>query len=412
MLFRVYVFLLIQLGCVRSFSLHLRRNNVKNSTLLHGLKMSQAPLEVYKPFNEKLLKLWTAKDALELSCEQTQDDDKEIIEELERDSRMVGADIAGNMGSLTAAKNGESRERRLIAQLKDQVFQAKRICAAEKKHQNHTAKMHANDEETTENLETMIRDCNNGKYPKGGITCAELESRLTALSKHLANQKQSSSADHGSNIEACETRQQSLNARIEAAEDKRAQYYSELVRLQGIGTGLHGERASVKQRLDTTKRNAMQSKKTCDDGIAKYKREIEELKEKRQKAADEAAGERVVSPLDCKVSDWRYLPCSLKCKRNANDAPGSMKASRTVDSPPMFGGMSCPGLSEEFPCNDHICPVHCQVSEWMAWAQCDKSCGYGTRTRDRKVLIQPTDNGKQCPPLQQRQLCNIHKCGR
>jgi hypothetical protein len=387
-----------------------RRNAATNSTLLYRLDSVQAPPEVYAPFNEKLLKLWKEKDALELECERTQDDDEEIIEELERESRMVGGDLSGHVARLSDASASESRERRLIAQLEMQVHRAKRICAAEKRHQKHTEKMHENDDETAEGLEKMIEDCKRGKHPESGLTCAELESKLKALSGHLDTQKQAAIAQHESNIEECETRQQELNLRIEAAEDKRAEYYEELDRLQGIETNMQAEAAAVRQRLNRTKENAMNSKETCDEKVAQYKQEMKEIKEKRWEAATKAAGERVVDSLDCKVSDWRYQQCSKKCKRDASDTHGVLKASRTVDSPPMFGGMGCPELSEEFPCNDHICPIDCEVSEWMAWGDCDKQCGYGTQTRDRKVLVEPTDNGRWCPPMQQRRLCNIHKC--
>jgi len=217
-------------------------------------------------------------------------------------------------------------------------------------------------------------------------------------------------AEHRSAIESCEANQQYHNAQLQASRQARARVYEELTRLQGIKANLAAEKASVVQRLERTKRDAGKMKETCAKGVAKCKRDLEELKRERQEAANKAAGEKVIAGVDCEVTDWVFSRCSKACKRDVNDPPGSIKATRKVISPDMYGGMACPDLSTEFSCSDHPCPVDCEVSEWTTWGACDHKCDFGTRKRVRKVLVQPKENGKWCPLIEDRNLCNVQAC--
>ncbi|XP_039960129.1 somatomedin-B and thrombospondin type-1 domain-containing protein isoform X2 [Bactrocera tryoni] len=59
---------------------------------------------------------------------------------------------------------------------------------------------------------------------------------------------------------------------------------------------------------------------------------------------------------------------------------------------------------------DHCRVVDCQVSEWTAWSECDKSCGTGVMLRTRKIIRAPQNGGKHCPSLTQKKSCLGIRC--
>ncbi|XP_061090823.1 thrombospondin type-1 domain-containing protein 7B-like [Conger conger] len=57
-------------------------------------------------------------------------------------------------------------------------------------------------------------------------------------------------------------------------------------------------------------------------------------------------------------------------------------------------------------------PRDCEMSDWSLWSPCSKTCravdlspGYRTRTRNLKQT--PIGGGKECPPLEEKEACNI-----
>jgi len=55
--------------------------------------------------------------------------------------------------------------------------------------------------------------------------------------------------------------------------------------------------------------------------------------------------------------------------------------------------------------------IDCVVSPWTQWTPCSVSCGRGTMTRTRDVLVEPKYGGKQCPRrLKRRKPCYMPRC--
>lgn len=109
--------------------------------------------------------------------------------------------------------------------------------------------------------------------------------------------------------------------------------------------------------------------------------------------------------VDCVVSDWSaWAPCDKPC------GSGSQTRTRTVITPASGGGAPCPTLEQTQPCNTQPCPVDCVVSSWSAWTPCDKPCGGGTQTRTRTIVTAPAFGGAPCPTLQETQNCNTQPC--
>jgi hypothetical protein len=111
-------------------------------------------------------------------------------------------------------------------------------------------------------------------------------------------------------------------------------------------------------------------------------------------------------PQDCVVSDWTYTSaCNVSC------GGGIANGTRTVVTPAAYGGAACPALSStEAPCNTQPCFQNCSVSNFSDWGACSVSCGGGTQTRNRSVLLAPYGGGTPCPDLNETQACNTNPC--
>ncbi|KAH8264717.1 hypothetical protein KR044_002261 [Drosophila immigrans] len=59
---------------------------------------------------------------------------------------------------------------------------------------------------------------------------------------------------------------------------------------------------------------------------------------------------------------------------------------------------------------DHCGVLDCQVGEWGAWSECDKSCGSGMMTRTRQIVQAAQNGGKHCPTLLQKRACQGYRC--
>ena len=111
-------------------------------------------------------------------------------------------------------------------------------------------------------------------------------------------------------------------------------------------------------------------------------------------------------PVDCKVSEWSdWNACDVAC-----GGGGKQTRSRTILRQGGNGGVACPITSEVRECGQQPCPTDCKVSEWSNWTECDKTCGEGTQKRNRKVVEDAKDGGKECPLLVETQPCNMNMC--
>eukprot|EP00937_MAST-01D_sp_MAST-1D-sp2_P004375 g4375.t1 len=106
------------------------------------------------------------------------------------------------------------------------------------------------------------------------------------------------------------------------------------------------------------------------------------------------------------LSAWQgWGPCSKSC------TAGSKTRQRTVATQADYGGAECdPVLYENAPCNEGDCPIHCVTSAFSAWATCTKSCGTGQQSRSRSVIVSDQHEGYVCPYLEETRDCNEHPC--
>jgi len=107
--------------------------------------------------------------------------------------------------------------------------------------------------------------------------------------------------------------------------------------------------------------------------------------------------------VDCDVGDWVPGECSVSC------AGGTQILSREVLAEPS-GGAECPPLQMEQACNEHPCPIDCEVDEWSGFSACSKDCGGGVMSRSRNIQQEPEFGGEECPPTSDAVMCNVDAC--
>lgn len=110
-------------------------------------------------------------------------------------------------------------------------------------------------------------------------------------------------------------------------------------------------------------------------------------------------------PVDCITSEWAdWSACSATC------AAGVQQRSRNITRAAGFGGVVCSALSATRPCDEGPCPVHCAVSAWSHWSTCSVSCGGAQQQRVRTIVRHFAHGGFQCPNLRDSRACNEHPC--
>jgi len=110
-------------------------------------------------------------------------------------------------------------------------------------------------------------------------------------------------------------------------------------------------------------------------------------------------------PIHCKVSRWGvFSKCTKSC------GSGSYTRTRSIVQTARHGGFVCPSLKEVEVCNWKQCPVDCVMEEWEAWSTCTKSCAKGVHTRHRKIITQAEHGGKPCTGTSAIEFCNLQPC--
>jgi hypothetical protein len=149
-----------------------------------------------------------------------------------------------------------------------------------------------------------------------------------------------------------------------------------------------------KARTRVVATEAMFGGKECDD----------DKETEMDKCADEPC------PPACLLTPWSPWG---ECSNKKGCGKGTRSRSRAMLKMSHDGAMCpTPALSEEEECDLGVCTVHCKMSEWSAWTECDSpnGCGAGLETRGRHKLLQPRYGGDACPTdVKMKRQCQMEK---
>jgi hypothetical protein len=124
-----------------------------------------------------------------------------------------------------------------------------------------------------------------------------------------------------------------------------------------------------------------------------------------------------VASIDCQFGDWGpWLPCT---RWDSSSCHGFQERARTYQD--LLGdGKACDGslrertgcVIEPDPAAGILCSMptqrtDCRLSQWTEWGPCSDECLRGQSTRERKILVAPTNGGSPCEdPLEELKACS------
>lgn len=111
-------------------------------------------------------------------------------------------------------------------------------------------------------------------------------------------------------------------------------------------------------------------------------------------------------PVDCDLTPFGpWGGCTATC------GTGFRIRKREHRAEPSCGGKTCGVLTQVEECNKRACPIDCEVSSWSAAHSCSHSCGaFGTQIRHRSINIYPAFGGLECPHLSETKECGAEPC--
>lgn len=116
-----------------------------------------------------------------------------------------------------------------------------------------------------------------------------------------------------------------------------------------------------------------------------------------------------ICSIDGKWGKWEnWSVCSKSC------GMGSKIRERKCNSPSSeYGGRFCFGDAwETMECHATYCPIDHKMTEWSTWSSCSKTCGPGIKKRSKKCIPHKY-NGRPCPPdesMVESKQCLIKYC--
>jgi len=114
-------------------------------------------------------------------------------------------------------------------------------------------------------------------------------------------------------------------------------------------------------------------------------------------------------PEDCEMSEWgSWLPCTQGC--TSDGVVGTQIKERGIKVFAQYGGKTCKSDTLTRDCNDHPCPVNCQMSDTEEWDACTRSCGKGISIRSHAISRHPAHGGTACPAHTDVRECNTQDC--
>jgi hypothetical protein len=238
--------------------------------------------------------------------------------------------------------------------------------------------------------------------------CYKLQERFLLIQAGIMDERDGLLEDIQSLEHHCEETTQTLENQISQDEEMLAASQTKLA----MATEKESNAGEIARQTNTenTQLNDDLEKqmKTCSGNYINFETELCALKKIRGELYKMKGGGHSAFFQDCEVSKWDAEECTKVCKKSLEKA-GTQKLTRSVLTN-RDGGTKCLPLAAMRSCNNHPCPVDCELHTWSGWSKCSAECGGGVSQRLREVKLAMKYGGTPCGKTSQTEACNAQAC--
>mmetsp|Transcript_36328 Transcript_36328/g.78626 ORF Transcript_36328/g.78626 Transcript_36328/m.78626 type:complete len:861 (-) Transcript_36328:298-2880(-) len=241
----------------------------------------------------------------------------------------------------------------------------------------------------------------NNKCVLGEGSCVKIRDRFLYVQAGIQDMLEKLQGDLKDSIDSCGKVRVEKKSHIADLNDQQRNAQTQLATSTKDQVSSESSSNTIAEEHSTLKAEYAKKMKECCDEQNDLKSEMCAL-EKIRGELYKMKGESVFIT-DCEVSDFKAGECSATC------GGGFLTKTRSILVHPV-NGMACPPLTEKESCNMQACPIDCVVGEWEGWSGCSAQCGGGVRERMRPVVTQMQYDGKPCEDTEETEGCNSHSC--
>jgi len=240
------------------------------------------------------------------------------------------------------------------------------------------------------------------KCTVGAANCRKLKDRFLVVQAGILDQKDSLEQKLGEKEDFCQAQTDEFGTQLGKMAADLAEERTKLATATEEQNKAESGSHTQSQAHDTMSHEYARSMKECCDNQNAMRSEICAL-DKIRGELNNMEGNKVFIT-DCEVSDWQEEACTAEC------AGGTITATRKIITHVVGTGVACPPLTKVDKCNEHECPVHCEMDDWSAWSECSAQCGGGVMERKRDIVTQPKHFGSPCGDTEDEDACGFGSC--
>lgn len=336
--------------------------------------------------NAELAEVWADADSLKVRCAESREDNGRLREAAAARLAGTNAEVADIQAALVDARARYQELTTSIEKLRNSKDALLIMCGRVKT-------LNAEQKQLIGDGQELVGKVS-GASP-GSPSIAKLEGALKDHSVWLGK-------GGDKRWDSCMTRWSSISASLEDSLAQRVAANETITAKLSAQTIAAARQSNVSSELAAIKASEANAVAQCAAAAEDLEKQKAEVRKKRAELLGASAS---ASVSDCVVTPWKPTgTCSAAC------GGGNQTLTRDVIRS-SAGGMSCPKLSLQLPCNKRPCQTDCVVAEWGGWSECSAPCAGGHQTRERSIEVDVDGGGKPCDALVDMRPCNNRPCG-